>query len=290
MINDSLFDKTLDKINKNSEKYKNVFPLLLVLPTLIGGLWQILELIFIDPSFIRFFSVTQLISDGILILTIFIIFAIYLNLLDKHFDFKDLVKFDLLKQKFSLSQFGASIMLILCSLGYYYKAFDNLSFDNLEVSRMGKILINLLAAGVFLPLLVKGILLFSHEFCLLLFFRSRELKVQHIRKFRNQKGIIYYLSHFVSIILMISIITFIVISIIVLIQFRNKTIYPQNLENLKNIFKQVHKEFGDKQKSSILYFNDKYIFIELDNEKLNNEKPSHIKIYKTDDILFKNEK
>ena len=43
---------------------------------------------------------------------------------------------------------------------------------------------------------------------------------------------------------MISFITFAVCIIIVLIQFRNKTIYPQNLENLGNIFEKVHSEYG----------------------------------------------
>lgn len=287
MLNNSLFEKTLEKINKNSEKYKNVFPLILILPTLVGGLWQILELIFIDPSLIRFFSITQLISDGILILSIFVIITFYLNFLDKHFDFKDLMKFDLSKTKFNPSQLIGSLILILFTCIYYYVGFNDLGFDYMKNSRIGTLLIQLLLAGIFLPLFLKGILIFSHEIFILFFFNNRELKVRYIREFRNRKGALYYLVHFVSIILMISCIIFFIVSIIVLIEFRNKTIYPQNLENLKNIFKQVHNEFGEKQKSSILYFNDTYIFVELENTKIKHNNPNRIKIYKTDDILFK---
>lgn len=285
-MNNKFIDSLLEKINDISDKYKNVFPLILILPTLIGGLWQMLELIFIDPSFIRFFSISQLISDGILILSILSIFGFYIYFLDKHFDFKDLMKFDLSK-KFNISQFIGSLVLILFTSLYYYNVVDDLGFDHILNSQIGKLLVELLLAGVFLPLLLKGILVFSHEILILLFFSKRELKVKHLREFKNRKGTLYCLVHFVSTLLMIFSLIFIIFSIITLIEFRNKVIYPQNLANLQNIYNEVYKEFGKKQKTSILYFNDKFIFVELYNEKNDKKNPSLIKIYKTDDILFK---
>lgn len=43
---------------------------ILIIPTFLGGIWQIIELSSISISFIRFFSVTQLVSDGLLIIVV----------------------------------------------------------------------------------------------------------------------------------------------------------------------------------------------------------------------------
>lgn len=287
MINNSLVEKTVENINKYTEKYKNILPLILILPTLVGGLWQILELTFIDPSLIRFFSISQLISDGILILSIFVIFAFYLYFLNNHFDFKDLMKFDISKRKFNFLQFLAALFILLFTSLFYYFGFKDFGSDYYEHSRLGELLIQFLFAGIFLPLMIKGILIISQEIFILLFFNNRVLKVKYVRQFRNEEGILYYAVYFLSKLLMVLYIIFFIALITILIEFRNKILYPQNLENIKNIFEQVHNEFGKNQKSSILYFNDTYIFVELMNEKANNENPARIKIYKTDDVLFK---
>lgn len=60
--------------------FKNLFKklndnlsLILLIPTLLGGIWQIQKLFAIDFNLIRYFSITQLIPDGILILIYLII-------------------------------------------------------------------------------------------------------------------------------------------------------------------------------------------------------------------------
>ncbi len=60
---------------------KEHYTLLLIIPTLLGGIWQLIELISIDISFVRFFSITQLIQDGILFLCFEIMLGIILFLL-----------------------------------------------------------------------------------------------------------------------------------------------------------------------------------------------------------------
>ena len=47
---------------------KNNLAIILLFPALLGGLWQLLELSKMSISFIRFFSPTQLLPDGLLIL------------------------------------------------------------------------------------------------------------------------------------------------------------------------------------------------------------------------------
>lgn len=48
-----------------------------VIPTVLGGIWQMTKLLSLSTNMMRFFSITQLISDGILVLII-IIFPILL--------------------------------------------------------------------------------------------------------------------------------------------------------------------------------------------------------------------
>ena len=55
------------------EKFKTFrenLSLIILIPTILGGLWQFISLADISMSYIRFFSLTQLVVDGILILSI----------------------------------------------------------------------------------------------------------------------------------------------------------------------------------------------------------------------------
>jgi hypothetical protein len=56
---DTLFVKPLKLI-------KEYLPLIVLVPVVIGGLWQIIALASMSIAYIRFFSVTQLIADGLL--------------------------------------------------------------------------------------------------------------------------------------------------------------------------------------------------------------------------------
>lgn len=49
---------------------KEYLPLIIVIPTFLGGIWQVLELSLISISYVRFFSISQLVADGILIIMI----------------------------------------------------------------------------------------------------------------------------------------------------------------------------------------------------------------------------
>lgn len=62
----------------NTKKVYNLIKenlsLLIIFPPLIGGLWQVIELSSLSVSFLRFFSASQLVADGILILIVFLFF------------------------------------------------------------------------------------------------------------------------------------------------------------------------------------------------------------------------
>lgn len=50
---------------------KENLSLVILAPTILGGIWQILSLGIIGTPYIRFFSVSQLVSDGLLLMFIF---------------------------------------------------------------------------------------------------------------------------------------------------------------------------------------------------------------------------
>jgi hypothetical protein len=75
---------------------KDYFTIILIIPTVLGGLWQIFELAKIDISFIRFFSISQLIQDGLIFLSYFLFISFYLlfqnKLIIKIFNFFNINK------------------------------------------------------------------------------------------------------------------------------------------------------------------------------------------------------
>ena len=49
---------------------KEYLPLVIIVPPFFGGIWQIIELSSMSMSYVRFFSITQLIADGLLIIIV----------------------------------------------------------------------------------------------------------------------------------------------------------------------------------------------------------------------------
>ncbi|WP_103071852.1 DUF4153 domain-containing protein [Aquimarina sediminis] len=65
--------KTLDNLKEKIKEYKT---LVMSFPVLLGGVFQIIDLCILSPSYIRYFSLSQSLSDGLLILTVlFCIFS-----------------------------------------------------------------------------------------------------------------------------------------------------------------------------------------------------------------------
>lgn len=59
--------------NNFLEVFRENFSIIIAIPTILGGLWQVISLVLISPIFLRFFSLSQLISDGIFVALLIII-------------------------------------------------------------------------------------------------------------------------------------------------------------------------------------------------------------------------
>jgi hypothetical protein len=135
------------RLGKPVNLLKRNLSILLIIPTVLGGLWQLIELIIISPTLVRFFSLTQMIPDGLLILAAFApsLFLLYLYNKLMAFIFKgdpSILKRSLwsmlpmllyigvlyLNTWFNISEFSAMLIYICCfvltlTMGHIHQAY-----------------------------------------------------------------------------------------------------------------------------------------------------------------------
>jgi hypothetical protein len=117
-------------LNKNKENIIKYWPILSTFALLIGGIWQLFSLASISLSYIRFFSVGQLMSDTLLFLWVFTISFFSLIFLKNIL--AGIVKEYFLKKKiFKLSDsiFIFPLFLIIC---FFFPVFRNSSLPYLN--------------------------------------------------------------------------------------------------------------------------------------------------------------
>ncbi|MCA4173150.1 hypothetical protein LDY27_08850, partial [Acinetobacter baumannii] len=76
---------------KEIDFYKEHWSIIIFIPAFLGGFFQISRLYLLDPSFIRFFSVQQVIPDGLFILFIIALSFLIFTLFNKLFIEKEKV-------------------------------------------------------------------------------------------------------------------------------------------------------------------------------------------------------
>ena len=257
---------------------KNNLAVILLFPALLGGLWQLIELSKMSISFIRFFSPTQLLPDGLLILFILgmIYLSIQLGLLDRKINYKrKIIKVSLIKP----SDF----------LDYYIKPIkiSKLVFIDNPIYRKSLILAEVLKLIFGLLLMVFIFYMFSTStdeyvfasfiVTLILFvmmgkmlLRSiivvgvffMENKYDETKRYFLDKPILKEFSLFpLKIFLIFSIFfVFLLLPLKIFNFFHKEYMLPENLKNLDYISDALKD--NNYTSNKISYFNDKYIFIE----------------------------
>ncbi|MBX9889453.1 MAG: hypothetical protein K2Y30_16150 [Flavobacteriaceae bacterium] len=254
---------------KSPLKYlKNNINLIIILPGLFGGLWQLIELSRISFSFIRFFSVSQIIPDGLLILLFLIIFTISVFILfyfwrkldsdDQEDENNVTIKKGnaLFAILFILLYFGCLVLVAYCN-NYFIK--------NIE---------SLISLFLYLPVNIL-ITLFAFAFLGYSVLHSRDIKIlNHLKMIASNISIVFIS---VQIIMLISF----------MVQFHNVFLLPTELKNVDNLICKA-KKLEDSANFEILYANDKYIFVrcnKLVKDRNGNPKQSEIRIFKFEDLL-----
>lgn len=301
----------------NSEKYndltnkvltplnfiKEYLAIFLLIPLLIGGIIQILELSHMSISFIRFFSSTQLLPDGLLVLFIifccFLFYIVYLIMvtLDKEKENLTIIKnqknraIRLSKEKIvnftdkKPKKFNHfinyhniiptkvivvfSIVFIFMVLGFFYSLFLNQK----EITIFSILIFALLV--LFLYKSVFG------EPLKLLYWRIKSYfsnKNWGTLKYQDNIEEFFYALY---VLLIISLTLFLSIYMIknIIFIFNEQYMLPNNIKNLEKI-KPIIKDVNYKT-NEIVYFNDKYIFIKHSNS----DKNSTYEILKLDKLF-----
>jgi hypothetical protein len=262
----------LIEIYKNFKKsplkgLKNNLNLIIILPALLGGLWQLIELSRISFSFIRFFSVSQIIPDGLLILLFLTIFTISVFILFyfwKKLDSEEEIENNvpIKKGNFFLAilfllLFFACIFLVIYSNNYF--------IENIE---------SIVSLFLYLPSNIV-ITLFSFAFLGYSTLHCKDIRaLHHLKKVASNISIVFLIVQGIMLIAF-------------MVQFHNVFLLPAELKNVDNLICKAEK-VEDIGNFEILYSNDKYIFVRCHKfVKDRNGKPkeSEIRIFRFEDLL-----
>ncbi|MBC9915304.1 hypothetical protein [Chitinophaga varians] len=251
-------------------RIKDNLSMIVLLPTLLGGIWQLAELLCIHPSCIRFFSVTQLIPDGLLILSVLLLICL-LNVLiiqlpkwavhtilgsgsmaGNNKEQPDQEGIKPVHPVFGKDEIKVVITfsLSVIMLSHYFWV------DTLQAAFKGKriSLWGIMKITVFCPLI----------------FLMLKLIYQKIRAhFSPAVEII------ICIVLVISLAPSIMLFLFCLKVFHNSFLLPENFKNTTNITP------TSTPAREIIYFNDKYIFL---NRK-DGQYPDTIEVRKFEDFI-----
>ncbi|KLT69922.1 hypothetical protein [Flavobacterium sp. ABG] len=235
---------------------KENLSIIIIVPAFIGGLWQVVELSNISISLIRFFSISQIVPDGLLILVFlfFISFPIFYSyvaeLVLKDEEKKRAVPLHekLVKSK---NVYLVSIIFVLL-LHVIFNAVFICQYYNESIG------LNAINQCLFPSLIICGLNLG-------IYYSMRTLLINTTTLIG--KWVIYAI-FFLNIIMVVF--TF--------IKVRQTLLQTSSVNNIENVNSFLKKKYPNSEKQ-ILYFNDKYIFIGISKSKKNNEqKDSNVKI------------
>jgi len=230
---------------------------------------QVLELATISVPYIRFFSSSQIIPDGLLML--FIIFLMYFSFSIGMIGKKEIFNFDkIYLNSLTWKDIVRKIIVVIitiCFLLYLLIPVLNELFIKFTFASFFILIASIAFFGKYILRIIMQIIFYMYE--------CKEMK-DFILKYPKIKSFVKELSSFILVILM----SMLILSPFYIAKYFHKNYFlPNNLANLSSLNKVLN---DNKYKSSeIIYFNDKYIFI----EHLKNDKNTTIEILKIDQLF-----
>lgn len=286
------------------EKYKNIveeikfiMPLVLFLPPLLGGIWQLIELYKIDPAYIRFFSATQLLPDGLLMFIILLSLAptiVMLIIINKIIPYNLLienkkVKFKVkpnLKHRYILKDNSKKVKDLNKCIDYnktnyiiiliFLLLFEWITIDLIYSDiKEGSIHLFVFLVEVFFSSFLLAII------TVLLYEARKCCKLKFIRGIINKKiSLVLFVAVYFMFALIFDLIFIYIIPIIIIASIHKVYLFPHNLININNISSNIKSSYSQKK---LLYLNDKYLFLELSDN--NESKRKSIKVLKFDSLF-----
>jgi len=267
-------DYELNKSRLQKLKWKSLlkllkenFGLILFFIYGLGAFIQVLELSRIDLSYLRFFSVTQLASDGALVFVTLAIFSFFAYT----YYFCVTIRFRYKKEltntiKNNVPLFVPLLFLLIVS-GIAYTYLSN--YISIEEQKRLPIFF------LIFPALSVAILAFL--------IKDSKYNINRISN-ENVKTHEKYLKKFILIFVII--LSGLLIPLIIMKTFMAYSLIlrePKDFENYSKVGLLIKEQHEDVNSFKLLYFNDKYTFIKLNRPDSNK---NTIEVYKTDAILF----
>lgn len=247
--------------------------IIVLVPTLIGGLWQILELLRIGTAYIRFFSISQVVPDGLMILLVILLVVLISRMLLRDVGLlkaptnPDSSAVSILTDQVSSAasaesseaanqhttppktwyreygELGVGIAVIVAFVIYMIPLYSDQDFHN--YFPLGVLLLTVFNAGLGLAM-IKSIIT--------TIIRVHQIKVSLDNKvFMNILEVLF---------MIVSLAVFFG-SIFFLIWFHRSFLLSEDMRNKENIRCLVTKSNPGAKSFDVMYFNDRYIFISV---------------------------
>lgn len=238
---------------------KENLAVIIIIPTFLGGIWQLVELARISISFIRFFSVSQLVPDGLLIS--FFIGVLYLgykllNLKRKNEDddMEDDGMFDILFSPAGAGKPSKSLVIVslillsITSFMLFFGIYPELSkiYKNKAISGMSIFMLPL--SILLIGMGVKSIVVVIRYIIL-----QYNIKIHEL--------VTYFLQRLFGVIIF----WFMIMSISVVANIFHETfVFQKELKNSEYLDEKIKSSNREIISYKTLYFNDKYIFVQYE--------------------------
>jgi hypothetical protein len=245
--------------------FKDNLSIIILIPTIIGGIWQLVELSSISTSFIRFFSLSQLVADGILILFILSIFYASFKVSGTIIK-KNEFQFNITKTP--TPTWNSIVTIILGLFAFFF-----ISFPLLEKIYKRQT-ITIFEIVLLIPIMTMTIgLTFLGFFRLLenFIYSYPNMIIKYLNKIKDDtkfKENIAIIAASSTVLISAFLLKFILVDMNPYISnFRQYIVFPENLINKELLDKRIIKEYDLKFKPVLIYNNDKYFFYKVyDND------------------------
>ncbi|WP_151821390.1 hypothetical protein [Acinetobacter oleivorans] len=243
--------------NLTISKIKDNLPIIFIIPTTIGGIWQLFELSAFGISYIRFFSVPQLLPDGLLIISMFTVISIYLFYVTQVYEN---LKFEYYINK-SFSKLTSILILnIIIAIGLII--FTLKTFKDFNTFTSFVLYIAILY-------FILRCILFIVQLIITISYKLKEKDVSQLDELIENVQKQDFHKPYVLMASLLYLASIIIITFFLIKPLRDFAYYPTNLENLTKLENELIKNFKLCEPPKLKYFNKDYLFykFEIDNKE-----------------------
>lgn len=287
-----ILDGNIIKFIKYVKEYLSV---IIFVPTVLGGMWQLIVLWSFGLPYIRFFSITQLVADG-LIMLLFVPLVVVVTYLV--FMIPSKLNLDYKNNRASNGLLYTFYIFLLYGYFIWRVIFSDTLIENFN-------LLDFLLSSVILVLtLILAEYVANYYYRVEIVLRHKANKKafrDRIFKFDKKATAKYLVSVYFSIgtliVFMFSIFLFIIMAFIIFFNISNYY-KPTNMVNAETVLKFVEDDYSfDREDFEISYYNDSYIFIkhftvnkQVRDSLLDNRGTRHYKEPPFEFIILKSDK